>query len=152
MRYVIVSESILQVRSFQFSTFFGGTYQACAGKDFPEKWCIRCNLLLQGFEALNEIGIYSVRICGVGTEHLQEMGLADAHNLREPPAPDGERLWDAIDHPNFPCHAVRSCSHHELKEGTRLIRIESQLMTLNSSLGIEWFTLSVPSSVVVSTS
>ena len=94
-----------------------GTYQARVGKDLPEKWCVRYNVFLQRFEVLNKIGVHSARICSVGTEYPQKMALADAHDLREPPAPDGERLRDAKDHPQFPCHAVRPYLHHKLQEG-----------------------------------
>jgi len=93
-----------------------GTYQARVGKDLPEKWCVRYNVFLQRFEVLNKIGVHSARICSVGMVYPQKMALADAHDLREPPAPDGERLRDAKDHPQFPCHAVRPDLHHKLQE------------------------------------
>jgi hypothetical protein len=64
---------------------------------------------------LNKIGRYNVRICCVWSEYVPEMTLVYAHELSEPPAPDGERLWDVKEHSNFPRHAVRPYFHHKLK-------------------------------------
>lgn len=109
---------MLQVPSFQ--NFFVCTYQACFGKDLPEKCCISRNVFLQRSEVLNKIGVYSVGICSVGPEYLQKMAPADAHNLREPPAPDGERLRGAKDHPHLPCHALRPYLQNKLKESNTI--------------------------------
>lgn len=60
----------------------------------------------------NKIGEHDAPICGVRPDSLEQMDVAYADNLGEPPAPDGEWLWNAEHHSDFPYHAPRSYSLH----------------------------------------
>ena len=64
---------------------------------------------------LNKIGEYSLPVCGVRLDGVQQVAMAYAYNLGEGSAPDGERLWDVEHYTDFTCHAMWSYLHDKLK-------------------------------------
>ena len=64
---------------------------------------------------LNKIGEYSLPVCSVRPNGVQQVAVAYTYNLGEGSGPDGEGLWDVEHYADFTCHAMWPYLHHKLE-------------------------------------